>query len=234
MGSEFDPLTLILLIVAVVVIFKLRSILGERTGHEQPPQEKSAFDKVKKEQADAGSTVSGDNVIPLPGQTHAMPTREDVVNIGISDDLPGLTEIAQADRSFDAGTFVSGGRVAYEMIVTAFASGNRGVLQGLLSQTVFENFDSVISGRETRGETVEMEFIGLNQSEIVSAKLEGSKAVITVEFDSSFTQSIKNEDGQVIDGDPITVRKVRDIWTFERDLATQDPNWRVVATESGS
>lgn len=234
MGSEFDPLTLILLIVAIVVIFKLRSVLGGRTGHEQPPQEKSAFDKVKKEQADAGSTPSGDNVIPLPGQTNAMPTREDVVNIGMNDDLPGLNEIMQADHSFDPGTFVSGSRVAYEMIVTAFASGNRGVLLGLLSQSVFENFDSVISGRETRGETVEMEFIGLDQSEIVSAKLEGSKAIITVEFDSSFTQSIKNEDGQVIDGDPITVRKVRDIWTFERDLATQDPNWRVVATESGS
>lgn len=234
MGSEFDPLTLILLIVAIVVIFKLRSILGERTGHEQPPQEKSAFDKVKKEQADMGSAPSGDNVIPLPGQTRSMPTREDVVNIGMRSDLPGLTDIAQADHSFDAGTFISGGRVAYEMIVTAFASGNRGVLQGLLSQSVFENFDIVISGRETRGETVEMEFIGLDQSEIVSAKLVGSKAVITVEFDSSFTQSIKNEDGQVIDGDPITVRKVRDIWTFERDLATQDPNWRVVATESGS
>lgn len=234
MGSEFDPLTLILLIVAIVVIFKLRGVLGERTGHEQPPQEKSAFDKVKKEQADAGSTAPSDNVIPLPGQTHAMPTREDVVNIGMSNDLPGLKEIARADHSFDPGTFVSGSRVAYEMIVTAFASGNRGVLQGLLSESVFENFDSVISGRETRGETVEMEFIGLDQSEIVSAKLKGSKAVITVEFDSSFTQSIKNEDGQVIDGDPVTVRKVRDIWTFERDLATQDPNWRVVATESGS
>lgn len=163
-----------------------------------------------------------------------MPTREDVINIGLNNDLPGLTDIAVADRSFDPGTFVSGGRVAYEMIVVAFASGNRGVLQGLLSQSVFENFDSVISGRETRGETVEMEFIGLDRSEIVDAKLEGSKAAITVEFDSSFTQSVKNEEGQVIEGDPITVRKVRDIWTFERDLDNQDPNWRVVATESGS
>lgn len=234
MGSEFDPLTLILLIIAVVVIFKLRSVLGERTGHEQPPQEKSVFDPLKKEQADTNQRASGDNVIPLPGQNQSMPTREDVVNIGLNNDLPGLTDIAVADRSFEPGTFVSGGRVAYEMIVVAFASGNRGVLQGLLSQSVFENFDSVISGRETRGETVEMEFIGLDRSEIVDAKLEGSKAAITVEFESSFTQSVKNEEGQVIDGDPITVRKVRDIWTFERDLENQDPNWRVVATESGS
>lgn len=234
MGSEFDPLTLILLIAAVIVIFKLRSILGQRTGHEQPPQEKSAFDKAKKDQADAESKAPKDNVIPLPGQAHAIPTREEVVNIGMSDDLPGLRDIAQADHGFDTGTFVSGGRVAYEMIVTAFASGNRGVLQGLLSESVFESFDSVISGRETRGETVEMEFIGLDRSEIVAAKLDGSKAVITIEFDSSFTQSIKNEDDQVIEGDPITVRKVCDIWTFEHDLESRDPNWRVVATESGS
>lgn len=234
MGSEFDPLTLILLIIAVVVIFKLRSVLGQRTGHEQPPQEKSAFDKVKKEQADANPKGSDDNVIPLPGQTHAMPTREDVVNIGMSKDMPGLDNIARSDNSFDPGTFVSGGRVAYEMIITAFASGNRGALQGLLSQAVFESFDTVITGREARGETVEMEFIGLDRSEIMSAKLDGSSALITIEFDSSFIQTIKNEEGQVIEGDPITVRKVRDIWTFERDLESQDPNWRVVATESGS
>ncbi|MBV1886328.1 MAG: Tim44/TimA family putative adaptor protein [Parvibaculaceae bacterium] len=234
MGSEFDPLTLILLIIAVVVIFKLRSVLGQRTGHEQPPQDKSPYDRVKKEQADATDNAPNDNVIPLPGNSRSMPTREDVVNIGMSEDVPGLREIASADHSFDPGTFISGSRVAYEMIITAFASGNRGGLQGLLSQSVFESFDSVITGREARGETVEMEFVGLERSEITSAQLDGSKALITVEFDSSFTQSIKNEEGQVIDGDPITVRKVRDIWSFERDLQSQDPNWRVVATESGS
>ncbi len=118
------------------------------------------------------------------------------------------------------------------MSVTAFAAGDRSALQPLLGEEVFASFASAIEAREQRGETVEMTFVGLDAAEFTKALIEQSSARVTLRFVSELTSSTKNGDGVVIEGDPVTVREVTDIWTFEREITSRDPNWQLVATES--
>lgn len=234
MGEGSNLLNLILLAIAVGVFLKLRSVLGRRTGNERPPYDPySAPEK----------TPSGnDKVIALPkraqpgaqqqAQTDETPRPDRWAGIVPEGSALSqtLTEISLADRAFDAGAFLSGARMAYEMIVTAFARGDRQTLQPLLDEHVFKSFSDAVADREAKGETVEQTFIGIDKAELTGASLEGSRARLTVRFMSELTSCVKNRDGVVIEGDPVTIRQVTDIWTFERDVKNRDPNWRLVAT----
>ncbi len=234
MGEGSNLLNLILLAIAVGVFLKLRSVLGRRTGNERPPYDPySAPEK----------TPSGnDKVIALPkraqpgaqqqAQTDETPRPDRWAGIVPEGSALSqtLTEISLADRAFDAGAFLSGARMAYEIIVTAFARGDRQTLQPLLDEHVFKSFSDAVTAREAKGETVEQTFIGIDKAELTGASLEGSRARLTVRFMSELTSCVKNRDGIVIEGDPVTIRQVTDIWTFERDVKNRDPNWRLVAT----
>lgn len=228
MNSGSDVLNLILLVVAVVVFIKLRSVLGRRTGHERPP-----FDPYSAQDPNADNDQG--NVINLPGtraptvDQEASPTKISGVAAG-SPLAQTLAQLAQADRHFEANEFLGGAKLAYEMIVTAFAGGDSTALQPLLGPEVFESFNGAIKAREERGDVVDMTFVGLRSAEFVEASLEERRARVTVRFVSELTSSTKNNEGVVIEGDPITVREITDVWTFERDIADRDPNWQLVAT----
>lgn len=246
MGETSTLINLILLAVAVGVFLKLRSVLGRRTGNERPP-----FDPYSAGEKPAPAR-GGDKVIQLPKRGPVAPADSEADQSGI-DPYPQrapyvvknrwagiaaegsplaqtLTEIALADRRFDAEAFMSGARAAYEMIVTAFARAERKTLQPLLDEHVFQSFDAVIAGREARGEKVEQTFIGIEKAELSGASLEGRRARLTVRFTSELTSCVKNREGVVVEGDPVTIRRVTDVWTFERDVKASDPNWRLVAT----
>ena len=138
-----------------------------------------------------------------------------------------------ADPSFDAKHFITGARAAYEMIVTAFAAGDRRQLRSLLSREVYDGFDAAISEREARGETVETKFVSIDVSTITGAELRGRTAQITVRFVSKLVSATRDRSGAVIDGNAEKVTDVTDVWTFARDISSRDPNWKVVATEAG-
>lgn len=229
MSSDFSIINLILLVVAVVVFLKLRSVLGRRTGEERRPFDPYAAHEQSQDN-------DKDNVINLPGSRAPQDAAPEPAPRTIRGVKPGseieqqLTELTLADRRFDPDEFLSGAKLAYEMIVTAFAAGDRATLQPLLAPEVFESFNAAIEAREKRGETIEMSFIGLKSAEFVKAQVNGNQSLITVKFVSEQTSATKNQDGVVIEGDPVTVREVVDVWTFERDITSRDPNWRLVAT----
>ncbi len=231
MNSDFSIINLILLVVAVVVFLKLRSVLGRRTGDERRPFDPYAAHEQSQDN-------DKDNVINLPGSRAPEAPREaaEPAPRKIHGVKPGseieqqLTELTLADRRFDGDEFLGGAKLAYEMIVTAFAAGDRTTLQPLLAAEVFDSFNGAIDAREKRGETVEMSFIGLKSADFVKALVNGNQSLITVKFVSEQTSSTKNQDGVVIEGDPVTVREVVDVWTFERDITSRDPNWHLVAT----
>jgi len=248
MGETSTLINLILLAVAVGVFLKLRSVLGRRTGNERPPfdpysaGEKTApghnphgdSDKVvqlpKRGPAAIGKDVRGD-VEPYPQpRPHEAADRWAGVAPEGSAIAETLTEISLADRHFDGEAFMSGARAAYEMIVSAFARGERKTLKPLLAEHVFKSFEEVIAGREARGETVDQSFIGIDKAELVGAALNAGQAKLTVRFVSELISCTKTGDGVVIEGDPVTVRKVTDVWTFERNVKASDPNWRLTAT----
>jgi predicted lipid-binding transport protein (Tim44 family) len=119
------------------------------------------------------------------------------------------------------------------MIVTAFAEGDRRQLRSLLSREVFEGFDTVISERESRGETAETRFVSIDASKITGAELRGRTAQIIVRFVSKLISVTRDRSGAVIEGNAEKVTDVTDVWTFARDVSSRDPNWKVVATEAG-
>jgi len=139
-------------------------------------------------------------------------------------------DIKLADRSFETDHFISGARSAYELIVTAFAKGERAQLKPLLSDEVYAAFGQVISGREQRQESMAFTFVGFKDVKIVHAALKGRSAEITLAFGAQFISATTDQNASVIDGDSKTVRDVTDVWTFARDVRSRDPNWLLVAT----
>ncbi len=234
MNEAFDPLNLILLAIAVVVIFRLRSVLGTRTGHEKriDPFPRSPGDAKRKD----------DNVIPMPGtDAEASVDSEDEergpepiwaphAEAG-SALAAGLQAISDADSSFHPDEFLEGAGVAYEMIVTAYAEGDKKTLKPLLTPEVYKGFAGAIDQRASDGETLEYRFVGIDEAKLVDASLVKRKANVTVEFDSQMISATRSSEGEVIDGDPNQVRTITDVWTFERDISSRDPNWKLSATE---
>jgi predicted lipid-binding transport protein (Tim44 family) len=234
----FDIYTIVFLAVAVFIFLRLRSVLGQRTGRERPPYDPfSARDPARAPAKDAAK----DNVVSLPGRTTEIAPAEpaevadrwkDVAEPG-TPLAAGLDAIAATDSSFDAKHFLAGARAAYEMVVTAFAEGDRRTLKNLLSREVFEGFDTAITEREERGEKAETRFVSLDTAEIVGAELRGRSAQITVRFISKLISVTRDRSGAVIDGSPDKVTEVTDVWTFARDVSSRDPNWKLIATEAG-
>lgn len=246
MNGFVDIYTLIFLVLAVVIFWKLRGVLGQRTGSERPP-----FDPFTRKSAnDAGGKPldarpvevrQGDKVIPMPRRdgVDAPAATVDVVADRISPYAPegsplatALAAIMAADRNFDPKQFLDGARTAYEMIVTAFAEGDRKALKPLLGREVYDGFAGAITEREQRGETVEFNFVGIDKAELVDAAMKGKSAQVTARFVSKLVSATRNKAGEVVDGDPVVVADVTDIWTFARDTSSRDPNWLLVATET--
>jgi predicted lipid-binding transport protein (Tim44 family) len=239
MPDVFDIYTIIFLALAVFIFLRLRSVLGQRTGRERPPYDPySARDAVRSPATDKVVTLpprqGTAEAPPRPIESAAPPAErwKDVAETG-SAVASGLDAIAAADPGFDAKHFITGARAAYEMIVTAFAAGDRRQLRSLLSREVFEGFDGAITERENRGETAETRFVSIDASTITAAELRAKTAQITVRFISKLVSSTRDRTGAVIDGNAEKVTDVTDVWTFARDVASRDPNWKVVATEAG-
>jgi predicted lipid-binding transport protein (Tim44 family) len=233
MSQPFDPLNLLILGIAVVLLFKLRNVLGTRTGNER------RYDPVQRQEQQADPRRD-DNVIHIPGREvrgdadsaaeAATPVWQGYAEAG-SPLAGGIEKIAAVDPGFSPRSFLEGARIAYEMIVQAFADGDKKALKPLLSREVFDGFSAAIDTRQRNGETLESKFVGIDNSKIVAAELAGKKASVTVRFISDLIAATRNRAGDVIDGDAAKVRRITDVWTFERDVASRDPNWRLVSTE---
>jgi predicted lipid-binding transport protein (Tim44 family) len=237
-GKVLDFYTIIFLALAVFIFARLRSVLGQRTGRERPPYDPYSA-------RDAAKPVTGpDKVVTLPDKTgeaslvRKMQSSEPPADrwAGIAETgtpiAAGLDAIAKAEPDFDAHHFIAGAKSAYEMIVTAFAEGDRKTLKNLLAKDVFDGFAQSITERENRGETAESRFVALDKAEITHAELKGNTAQVTVRFVSQLISVTRNKAGEVISGSPESVTHVNDVWTFARDAGARDPNWKLVSTES--
>jgi predicted lipid-binding transport protein (Tim44 family) len=210
MQDSLDVTTIIFLALAVFVIWRLRSVLGQKTGQEKPPLDPFSRREAPPTLGPAPRTAGGDNVVRLPGAANGpaaatvelAPDRWSGVAEAGSPVAAGLDEIAKIEPGFDARGFVEGAKTAYEMIVTAFAQGDRKSLKNLLSRDVYEGFERAIIDRDKRGEKAETTFVSIDRADLVGVE-------------------VRN---RVVD--------VTDVWTFARTLGTRDPNWQLVATEA--
>ncbi|MGF1453994.1 MAG: Tim44/TimA family putative adaptor protein [Alphaproteobacteria bacterium] len=221
---------IVLAVLLAFIVVKLRSVLGRRTGEER--QRPNPY----LDRGDANDRDDDDDtVVTLPRARvrSEEPAVEDRMSRFAPKGSPlsqGLIDIQMADRTFDPDQFLDGAKSAYEMIVTAFAAGSRTDLEPLLSTDVMQDFEAVIAARESRSETVEFQFVGLQSAKFTEAALEDRVAEITLKFVSEVISVTKNVDGAIIEGDPTSVRTVTDTWTFARDTRSTDPNWELVST----
>ena len=232
MSEGFDLYTLVFLVLAVFIFFRLRSVLGQRPGTERPPTE-----RPRRPTAAQTPTPANDKVVPLPVRT-AEPEADESPAFrwtGIaaegSELAAGLDAISAADRSFEPKSFSGGAKAAYEMIVNAYNSGDRKTLKPLLARDVYDGFVQAIGERETRGEAVDSKFVSLDKAEIIAASLKGKTAQVTVRFVSQMISVTRDRGGEIIDGSPDKITEVTDQWTFARETSASDPNWRLIATD---
>lgn len=230
MGS-FDFVTILFLVAAVVIFLQLRNVLGRRTGNEKPP-----FDPYSRRESTEIPGADRGKVVTLPRRDGADgeegPYSEVDAFAPAGALNASLRRVVDVDPSFNPKEFVNGARLAYEMIVVAFADGDRKSLKNLLSREVYEGFDAAIAERETKGEVVKSNFVGIEKADIVSAEVKNQEINITVRIISQLISATYDKAGQLIDGDAETVAEVNDLWTFARDARSRDPNWKLIATES--
>jgi predicted lipid-binding transport protein (Tim44 family) len=233
----FDIYTIIFLALAVFIFLRLRSVLGQRTGSERPPYDRAAPNVVQR-------TQDNNNVVPMPGavidQAPLAPTADVVPPTdrwkGVAEQgtplAQGLDAIVAQDSSFDPKHFISGAKSAYEMIVLAFANGDRRALKDLLSSEVYDSFDGVIKDREKHEQKTETRFVSIDKAELVGAEARDRAAQLTVRFVSQMISVTRDKAGTIVDGNPDKVADITDVWTFARDTTSRDPNWKLVGTGS--
>ncbi len=246
MNGEINLLTLLSLIVAIVAIVKLRSVLGRKTNDDEARIEQ------RRREAQFQKTAAGaqsDKVVALPRRDREAEPVDTSVSVAeveariksfAGEDTTlaqRLTDILKLDTQFDPDHFLRGARQAYEMIVTAFAEGNRRTLRDLLSADVLDSFSRAIAEREQRGQVIDQSFVGINKADILEAEVSPKGvASITVRFVSQLISATRDKAGNIIEGDDSRIKDVTDIWTFSRDISSKDArrnlNWKLVGTQA--
>ena len=200
---------IIFAVIAVLLVLRLRSVLGQRTGYEDSKRAQETSESFEDK----------------PVQLH--PRQNNSINDG-----HGIEALKRADRSFSESQFMDGAQMAFGMILTAYAEGDLAQLKRLLGYDLLQSFTQSIQQRARDKETLAINLEKIKQASIIDAKVFDNVASVTVEFQSVQTRTITDDDGNVIDDEDTGTLDLMDIWTFERDLTLDDPNWKLAETES--
>ncbi|WP_343055058.1 Tim44/TimA family putative adaptor protein [Azospirillum oleiclasticum] len=213
--------------IAAFLVYRLRSVLGRRTGEER--QRPNPYTPPVRPQQNGPQPNGPDNVVPLPDRVRpidgAPADAGEPLSLAAS-----LAQIRSADPSFDEKIFIQGASAAFTMVVEAFAKADTATLRPLLSDDVYDNFAGAIRERQNAGETLETRIDRIRDADVVEARLDGRTAFLTVKFVSDQMNVTRDRNGAVAEGDADKVVEVTDIWTFARNIRSRDPNWLLVET----
>ncbi|QNM82907.1 Tim44 domain-containing protein [Sphingomonas sabuli] len=211
---------IILALVALFVGLRLYSVLGERTGHEQQPILKPA-------DPDAARVER-----PAPPVAGVQPAQVDSADLAYLPTAgPGVRALLAADQTFDVARFLDGAKSAYRMILEAFWAGELEKVRPFVDDSVYNAFASSIDQRNAQGLVLDNRLVTIEQALIAEAALEHSVAFVTVRFEADIAAVTRNKEGEVVAGAMSDAVQTRDLWTFRRDTATNDPNWLLVETD---
>lgn len=190
---------------AVIVLYQLYAVLGRRVGRQ--PEDRPTVEAT---------------TTPVRGPERLV----DAVDEGV--ELTGLAAVKAKDPSFDLNRFLAGAKGAYEMIVKAFAEGDKATLRNLLAPAVLSGFDAAIDQRAADGRTETVEFFHAPRADLEKAEVtSGDLAHITVRFLAEFRSRTRGPEGEGVDD-----RRTAELWTFERRLKSRDPNWTLVHVDA--
>ena len=230
MNADFDPFTLLLLAGAAIMMWKLKSVLGSKTGFERKSGEDHPWQpSAKRENAKS----DGPQNQPVENPTLAEPPKP-IWEGFAKEDSPmakSLEKISGLDPSFSMTSFMAGVKSAYEMIVENFAAGNKANLKPLLSADIFDGFVKEIDRRNQAGEKTSLQFVGINKADLYDVRLDGNMTTLTLRFASEMISATTDKSGKVLSGHQTNVRQIEDIWSFERNMTSRNPNWQLSATD---
>ena len=212
----------LLAMIAAFLGMRLYSVLGKRTGHEQEPvlpRERTAASPVRLDENDGSQTAA-----PAAADTSGLvyePAAE-----------AGLRQLLATDRNFDAGRFMEGAEAAYRMILEAYWKGDRDTLRDLCDDDSYEAFADAIAAREARGETLDNRLMGIDSAKITAVELNRSEARVTVHYRADISAVTRDADGKLIAGSMSDASQTDDLWTFRRQIGSNDPNWVLDEAES--
>jgi predicted lipid-binding transport protein (Tim44 family) len=212
---------IILALVAGFILLRLRSILGKHTDVPTSPTP----------QAPNSTSEPAQEILPPEEEVE-----EDEASFVVEGDSKKLASqlkaIKMRDPAFRVSQFLEGAKSAFEMVLEAFANDDKKTLKLLLSSEVYQDFNEALKARKQSKEREETTLISMQSSDITEVELEGSTVRITVQFTSEQVNLVRDEQNEIVSGDPSHIEVVQDEWTFERDLRSSDPNWKLVATEA--
>ncbi len=211
----------ILALVALFVGLRLYSVLGERTGHEQPilkpadpeQSETRVEPALAPRTAVAGTPAEADDLAYLPTAG------------------PGVRALLAADATFDVARFLEGSKSAYRLILEAFWKGDLEAMRPFVDAHVFQTFSDAVDQRSKDGLVLDNRLVAIDQAVIAGTELDRSVALVTVRFEADIAAVTRNAEGEVVAGSLSDAVQTRDRWTFRRDVATRDPNWLLVETD---
>ena len=213
----------LLAMVAAFLGLRLYSVLGKRTGHEQDPLPRQTVEVgsvgYRKPVGSTAEPAYGDAQAAKPGFADASA-------------MGGMRSIANADRQFDAQLFIEGAKSAYKLILEAFWRGDKEALRFLCDDDVYESFAEEIDARNSRGETLENRLVRIEEAQIVDASYDHPMARISVRFDADIAALVKNADGAIVGGSLTDAVETKDIWTFFRDVKSNNRNWKLDETDA--
>lgn len=190
---------------AGLILYQLYSVLGRRVGRQ--PEDTPATETAR-------------------GAVRPPERPAEALDDGVS--LSGLAAVKSRDPAFDVGQFLGGAKSAYQMIVKAFSEGDRATLKNLLAPPVMASFDAAIAARESEGRTEAVEFLHSPRADLEKAELTaGDLARMTVRFLAEFRARSKGPEGEAVDD-----RRTAELWTFERNLKSRDPNWTLIHVDA--
>jgi predicted lipid-binding transport protein (Tim44 family) len=210
---------LVLAGIAIFLVLRLKNVLGTREGFEKPPLQESSPSKNNR---DFRVIDGGEDTDITENIDKKSPSAD------------ALARMKRVDNGFLVTEFLSGARSAYEMILMAFENGDLNEVEGFLDADVRDAFQQVINTRAEKKLKVVAEFYGIRELSLKSADFDEKTKIaeLSVAFTGELSSVVKNEEGEIIEGDAKQVKRQKDTWTFSRDLSSNDPNWLLVATSS--
>jgi predicted lipid-binding transport protein (Tim44 family) len=231
--NENFPIDIILFaMIAVFLVLRLRSVLGRRDGHEGDGHRDPFNQPDVSEREDSNIVQLSEKSKSQDFVNQQNETAEKKAPKEEPSSIPGINDIRKAAPAFSEEEFLSGAKLAFEMILGAFAVGDVAALRPLLNSEVMANFKHVIKDREDNEYTQENSLIGIKEAEIVEASVDKNTANVTVKFVSDQVNVTRDKDGDAIEGDPKTVTQIIDFWTFSHKTKSRNPNWVLIATRS--
>ncbi len=210
----------ILALVALFIGLRLYSVLGERTGHEQPILKPADPDAEARLEPQAATRTAAPLATAEPDEMAYLPTAG-----------PGVRALLAADPSFDVARFLEGSKAAYRIILEAFWNGDLEALKPFVDTHVFETFSDAVEQRKKDGLVLDNRLVAIDQALIAGAEVDRNIALVTVRFEADIAAITRNAEGEVVAGSLSDAVQTRDRWTFRRDISSRDPNWLLIETD---